>query len=110
MPTAAYPGGPQRSGPRRWRCCPIAAAPVLYWVGAVATGRDTGDTPRWSDRPGRVLSPTSSGKVHWPWGRRHEECTRRIKNHQALVIQGGRFCLPWEHPAAVGRATLDFVA
>jgi hypothetical protein len=27
-----------------------------------------------------------------------------------VVIQGGRFCLPWEHPEAVDRAALDFVA
>ena len=39
-----------------------------------------------------------------------EEFTRRIQHHQPLVIPGGRFCLPWEHPAAVGQATLDFVA
>ena len=39
-----------------------------------------------------------------------EEFTRRIKHHQVLVIQNGRFCLPWKHPEAVGQAPLAFVA
>jgi hypothetical protein len=46
---------------------------------------------------------------HFLYLKFREQFTRRIKNHQALVIQGGRFCLPWEHPATVGQATLDFV-
>ncbi len=64
--------------------------------------------------------PTNLERLQCPvlliWGEHflyltfREEFTRRIKHHQALVIQGGRFCLPWEHPEAVGKATLDFVA
>ncbi len=34
-----------------------------------------------------------------------EEFTRRMQHHPPLVIPGGRFCLPWEPPAAVGQAT-----
>jgi pimeloyl-ACP methyl ester carboxylesterase len=47
---------------------------------------------------------------HFLYLKFRDEFTRRIKHHQALVIQGGRFCLPWEYPDAVGQATLDFVA
>ena len=64
--------------------------------------------------------PTNLERLRCPvlliWGEHflylqfREEFTRHIPQHQALVIQGGRFCLPWEHPATVGQATLDFVA
>ena len=35
--------------------------------------------------------------------------TRRIKNHQVVVIKNGRFLLPADHPEEVGQATLKFL-
>ncbi|MFC2006171.1 alpha/beta fold hydrolase [Chloroflexota bacterium] len=39
-----------------------------------------------------------------------DEVTRRIKNHQVLVIKGGRFSVVWENPEEVGQATLKFLS
>lgn len=38
-----------------------------------------------------------------------DEVTRRIKNHQVVVIKNGSFLLPADHPEEVGQATLKFL-
>lgn len=38
-----------------------------------------------------------------------DEVTSRIKNHQVVIIKGGRFVLPVEYPEEVGKATMKFL-
>ena len=39
-----------------------------------------------------------------------DEFTRRIKDHQVVVIKDARFHVAWEHPQEVGQAVLRFMA
>ncbi|MFC2005464.1 alpha/beta fold hydrolase [Chloroflexota bacterium] len=39
-----------------------------------------------------------------------DEIIRRIKNHQVLIIKGGRMSIPWEFPEELGQATLKFLS
>ncbi|MFC2005608.1 alpha/beta fold hydrolase [Chloroflexota bacterium] len=47
---------------------------------------------------------------HFHYVQFQDEFTRRIKNHQVVVIKGGRYNVPWEFPEEVGQATLKFLA
>lgn len=37
-----------------------------------------------------------------------DEFTRRIKNHELVLIKGARFALTWERPDEIGRAATEF--
>jgi pimeloyl-ACP methyl ester carboxylesterase len=37
-----------------------------------------------------------------------DEFTRRIRNHQLMLIEDARFALTWERPEKIGRAAIDF--
>ncbi|MFC2005462.1 alpha/beta fold hydrolase [Chloroflexota bacterium] len=47
---------------------------------------------------------------HFHYLQFRDELTRRIKNHQVLVIKGGRMSIAWEFPEELGQATLKFLS
>lgn len=47
---------------------------------------------------------------HFFYLKYRDEVTRRLKDHQVLVIKNGRFNLPWEFPDLIGQTVLKFLA
>ena len=99
----------------------IPLHPTQLWmdkdnVALVEAGRD-----RWQalNAVAEYDLPSNMERLQCPvlliWGKYffylkfREEFTCRIKDHQILIINGGRFSVAWEHAVEVGQATLKFL-
>ena len=95
--------------------------PTQSWMDRLNVGRVEAGRDQWQVVPAVVEYdwPRNLARIQCPvlliWGehnsylRVRDEFTRRIKNHQELIVKGGRHGVHWEFPEEVGQATFKFL-